>query len=72
MAVDPDRSTYGDNNSGKWVTERIYAELHSISRQTLANWRYRDRRAGRCQATIGYPQYRYFGSTVRYWVPSQV
>jgi hypothetical protein len=54
------------------VTEQIYANLHSISRQTLCNWRYRDRRAGRCQAMIGYPHYRYFGSTVRYWLPSQV
>jgi len=63
--VPPERS------SGRWVTEEVYAKLHSISRQTLNNWRYLDRKAGRRQAEAGYPQYRYFGAAVRYWVPSE-
>lgn len=53
---------------GRWVTEQVYAELHCLSRQTLANWRYRDNKAGRDQAESGYPQYRRFGRAVRYWL----
>ena len=56
--------------TGRWVTDRIYSELHNISRQTLANWRFRDRRAGRSGAPPGYPVYRYFGGAVRYFVRS--
>jgi hypothetical protein len=50
----------------RWVSEKVFAEIHGLSRQTLTNWRYRDRRAGRREAPPGYPQYRYFGSAVRY------
>lgn len=53
---------------GRWVTERVYAEYHGLARQTLTNWRYRDRKAGRNHAEPGYPQYSYFGRAVRYWV----
>ena len=53
---------------GRWVTDRTYSELHAISRQTLANWRARDRRAGRTGAAPGYPVYRYYGRAVRYWL----
>lgn len=54
--------------AGRWVTEKLYADLHGLSKQTLTNWRYRDRKAGRDQAGPGYPQYRYFGHAVRYWL----
>lgn len=46
---------------GHWVTEREFARIHSLHRQTLCNWRYEDRKAGRDHAEIGYPQYRRFG-----------
>jgi hypothetical protein len=56
-----------DTLSGvRWVSEKVFAEIHGLSRQTLTNWRYKDRRAGRSEAPAGFPQYRYFGSTVRY------
>ena len=54
--------------AGRWVTERLFAEIHDIHPQTLANWRYFDRKAGRRQAEPGYPVYRYFGKAVRYWL----
>lgn len=50
----------------RFVTEAKYAELRSLARQTLSNWRYRDRMAGRNHALPGYPTYRYFGTAVRY------
>ncbi len=53
---------------GRWVTEKQYGEIHGLSRQTLCNWRYRDQRAGRMAALDGFPNYRYFGSAVRYWL----
>jgi len=53
-------------SAGRWVTEARYSEIYSISRQTLANWRYRDRRAGRTEAVLGFPVYRRFGKAVRY------
>jgi hypothetical protein len=49
-----------------WITASQYAELHSMSKQTLANWRYADLRAGRQEAAPGYPKYRRFGGSVRY------
>jgi hypothetical protein len=52
--------------AGRWVTEARYAETYSISRQSLANWRYRDRQAGRTEAGPGFPVYRRFGKAVRY------
>jgi hypothetical protein len=54
--------------AGRWITERQYAELTSISKQTLANWRFRDKKAGRSGAAPGFPVYRRFGRSVRYWV----
>ena len=54
---------------GRWVSEKVYSELHSISRQTLTNWRYRDRLAGLSEAAPGYPRYKRFGRAVRYWLP---
>lgn len=53
---------------GRWINERLFAELHGLAAQTLCNWRYRDRKAGRTGAAPGYPQYRYFGGAVRYWL----
>lgn len=53
---------------GQWITGREYARIHGLSPQTLINWRYRDRKAGRCEAVPGYPRYKYFGRAVRYWL----
>jgi len=50
----------------RYVNEMVYARLHGLSPQTLRNWRYRDRQAGRTQAAQEYPRYRYFGCAVRY------
>jgi hypothetical protein len=55
---------------GRWVTEATFSEIHGISRQTLANWRYRDRQAGRVGAASGYPVYKRFGRAVRYLLPA--
>ncbi|MEK7751250.1 MAG: hypothetical protein AAB654_04990 [Acidobacteriota bacterium] len=54
------------------MTDRAYSELHGISRQTLANWRFRDRKAKRVSAPPGYPAYRYFGAAVRYWLSADL
>src|ERR1035438_447545 len=53
-------------SAGRWVTEAGYSEIYSISRQTLANWRYRDRCSGRTEAPSGFPKYRRFGKAIRY------
>lgn len=50
----------------RWATPREYGIIHEISEQTLANWRYQDRLAGRTEALPGYPVYRKFGAAVRY------
>ncbi len=55
---------------GKWVTAHVFAELHSLSEQTLSNWRFQDRRAGRTEAAPGFPRYLRFGKAVRYWLPA--
>lgn len=55
--------------SGRWVTERTYAEIHGLAKNTLANWRWRDRVAKRPEAAPGTPQYRRFGRAIRYWLP---
>jgi len=52
--------------SGIWVTEKEFAKLFALNRQTLANWRSSDRRLGLKSPRPGYPFYRYFGSAVRY------
>jgi hypothetical protein len=55
---------------GRYVRDVEFAKIHSIPRQTLANWRYRDRKAGRSGAALGYPFYKRFGPCVRYWLAS--
>jgi hypothetical protein len=57
---------------GKWVTEAVYSSICGLSRQTLTNWRARDRKAGRRQAAAGYPHYAYFGGAVRYWAGNEM
>lgn len=52
----------------RWVTARVYAELHGLSEQGLANNRYQDRLAGRTEARPGYPFYKKFGGAVRYLI----
>ena len=54
---------------GRWVRERTYAEFHDLAKGSLANWRFRDRQAGRKEAPPGYPRYKYWGTAVRYWLP---
>ena len=54
------------HGGGRWVTERAYAARYGLARQTLANWRYRDRQAGRDHALPGYPFYKRFGAAIRY------
>lgn len=56
--------------TGRWVSEKVFAEIHGLAAQSLTNWRYRDRRAGRTGAGPGYPVYKYFGGAVRYWLPA--
>jgi hypothetical protein len=63
-------STAAQKQLGRWVTERVYAEIYGLNYQTLCNWRYRDRKAGRNCAPPGFPQYRRFGRAVRYWLES--
>ena len=55
-------------SAGRWVSEKAYAESKGLAPQTLCNWRYRDRLAGRTEAAPGYPIYRRFGRAVRYWM----
>jgi hypothetical protein len=50
----------------RWVPGKLYAAIHNIHPQTLANWRHFDLRAGRACAPPGYPQYKRFGKAVRY------
>jgi hypothetical protein len=56
-------------DTGRWVTERAYAEIHGLAKATLANWRWRDRHEQRPGAEPGKPTYRHFGRAVRYWLP---
>jgi hypothetical protein len=60
------------SRGGRWVSDREYAELADLPRQTLANWRFRDRKAGRRQPDPSYPIYRYFGGAVRYWLSEEI
>ena len=53
---------------GRWVPSKTYAGFYNISAQTLTNWRYADRKAGRTSAAPGFPVYRYFGRCVRYYL----
>lgn len=52
----------------QWVSARQLAELLGLHPQTLGNWRYHDRLAGRGHAAPGKPVYKRFGAAVRYAV----
>ena len=52
----------------EWLTELRFAERYDIPRQTLANWRYRDKKRGRTEAASGFPTYQRFGRAIRYLV----
>jgi hypothetical protein len=52
----------------RWVSEKVYGPAHEIQLQTLRNWRYLDRQAGRTHAAPGFPVYRRFGRAVRYLI----
>lgn len=54
--------------AGVWITEKEYAALYALNRQTLSMWRFDDRKAGRTCALPGYPTYRKIGNAVRYLV----
>ena len=54
--------------TGRWVTDAEFSAHTSISRQTLANWRHVDSKAGRDAAAPGYPKYKRFGRCIRYWI----
>lgn len=56
----------------RWTTAAEFARLTGISQQTLANWRYQDRLAGREGPAPGYPLYRYFGGAVRYYLDPEL
>jgi hypothetical protein len=71
MQVIAQTATRQTLSAGRWVTEQVFSEIHSISRQTLANWRYRDRLAGRTEAAPGFPIYRRFGKAVRYLLEAE-
>lgn len=51
-----------------WLTEKEYSQRFGISRQTLTNWRWADRQAGRDGAEPGKPFYIRLGRSVRYRV----
>src|SRR5439155_26849375 len=53
------------SDPGRWVTEQVYATIHSISRQTLANWTHQDRQWGRDRALPGHPRCRRVGRAGR-------
>jgi hypothetical protein len=57
--------------AGRWVTAKAYAEIHGIATQTLANWRHQDLKAGRSRAAPGFPQYKRFGTAVRYLLKAE-
>jgi hypothetical protein len=54
-----------------WVTEKTFAHTFNLNRQSLANWRLQDRRAGRSDSRPGYPVYKYFGHAVRYRIEAE-
>jgi hypothetical protein len=56
---------------GRWATVKEYVAFTGLSAQTLANWRYRDSQAGRTEAQPGFPRYRRFGGSVRYWLAAE-
>ncbi|MGQ9636130.1 MAG: hypothetical protein ACUVXB_18060 [Bryobacteraceae bacterium] len=54
--------------SMRWVTAEEVSKVAHLSPGTLANWRWRDLRAGRSGAALGQPVYRRIGRAVRYLV----
>jgi hypothetical protein len=58
--------------TGRWVTDRDFSALTGIGRQTLANWRSADAKAGRDHAQPGFPVYRRWGRAIRYFVAPDV
>lgn len=52
----------------RWISGRELARLLRLHPQTLGNWRYQDRLAGRGHAAPGKPVYKRFGAAVRYAV----
>lgn len=52
----------------RWISGRELARLLRLHPQTLGNWRYHDRLAGRGHAAPGKPVYKRFGAAVRYAV----
>lgn len=65
-----DELALGTDGDGSWITEKDFARTYKLSPRTLTNWRYRDRKEGRTEAAPGYPIYKYFGRSVRYFLPS--
>lgn len=60
------------NPVARWISAREFSRLTGISPQTLANWRYQDRLAGREGPLPGYPLYRRFGGAIRYYLDPQL
>jgi hypothetical protein len=62
---------YHQGASGRWVTAMVYAKIFALSEGTLATWRFQDKNAqpAREAALPGYPVYRRFGRSIRYWLP---
>jgi hypothetical protein len=56
------------SRAGRWVTAAEYAAFAGVSVQTLADWRWQDRKAGRDGPAPGKPLYRRFGRAVRYFL----
>ncbi len=53
--------------AGFWDSDKLYSQLFGIPRQTLATWRFYDKKAGRLEAEPGKPRYRRWGRSVKYW-----
>ncbi len=67
-ARQPGKPTAARPPAGRWVTAAEYAASAGVSLQTLANWRWQDRKAGRDGPGPGKPLYRCFGRAVRYFL----
>jgi hypothetical protein len=52
----------------RWVSERYFSSFSGVQMQTLCNWGYADRLAGRSGAEPGKPRYKKFGRSVGYWI----
>lgn len=58
-------------SEGRYLTPKLYSAITGIPEQTLTNWRYKDRRGGLKRAPAGFPEYKYFGPSVRYWLAAR-